>query len=71
MEDVLHRRTRLLRVKIDDGSGVGLVVNTSTRHHRNSPMALTNVYRVARYSPEAGEPNTVNEDFENQVARVL
>ena len=53
MEDVLHRRTRLLRVKVGEGSGVAIVVNTSTRHHRSKPMALTNVYRVARYTPKA------------------
>ena len=70
MEDVLHRQIRLLRVKITDGSGVGLVVNTTTRHHYNKPMALTNVYRVARYSPKDQEPSPANADFENQIARV-
>ena len=33
-------------------------------------MALTSVYRVARYSPEDQEPSTGNADFENQIARV-
>ena len=70
VEDVLHRRTRLLRVKVCDGSGVGIVVNTSTRHHRSKPMALTNVYRVAHYTPEAQEPNTTQADFDSRIARV-
>ena len=70
MEDVLHRRTRMLHVKIADSSGVGLVVNTSTRHHYHKPMALTDVYRVARYSPKDRERRPAHTDFANQIARV-
>ena len=70
MEDVLHRQTRLFWVKVCNGSGVGIVVNTSTRHHRSKPLALTNVYRVAHYMPEAQEPNTTHADFDSRIARV-
>ena len=67
MEDVLHCRAVLIQVKIGERSKVGLVVNTSRRHHRKKPMPLPRACRVRLHT--GLDPQNVEKTFDNRVAR--
>ena len=68
MEEVLRCWAVVIHVKVGDRVKVGLVVNTSRRHHRKKPMPLPNTCHVRLYRGCDGtnEENT----FDRRVARV-
>jgi len=68
MEDVLHRRCVLFRVQFGDQVEVGLVTNTSERHHRLQPDPLPKGYEIRCYEPV--EDRTVEDSTTKWLQRV-
>ena len=53
IEGIVHRRCILLHVEINGHTQVAIVRNTSNRHHRRWPQALTKMYCCRTYEPAA------------------
>ena len=68
MEDVIHCRAVLLQVKVGERSEVGIVVNTSRRHHRHKPMPLTSSCSIRLYTADHSADG--RSTFDRRVARV-
>ena len=71
IEDIIHRRCILLHVRVESQTEVAIVKNTSLRHHRHKPQALTQDYGCRQYTPVAHESGDQRPFLDERELQVL